>query len=153
MGISIMQGRLTPPLGNQIQCFPRDQWRDEFALAALAGLDAIEWIYDLHGADVNPINDDAGLASMASLTGETGVAVRSVCADYFMELPLIRASADEVAERTVALVWLLNRCATLGARRIVLPYVDSSRIESDSRAQAGGRNPDLVASGGRGRGC
>lgn len=130
MDIAIMQGRLTPPFEGRIQCFPRQRWRDEFALAALASLDAIEWIYDLHGIDVNPINDDAGLASVAGLAAETGVAVRSICADYFMEMPLIRSSAAEVAERTGVLAWLLGRCQSLGAHRIVLPFVDASRIES-----------------------
>lgn len=130
MRIAIMQGRLVPPFEDRIQCFPRDRWREEFAFAALAGLDAIEWIYDLHGVDVNPINDDAGLALLSALTTETGITVRSVCADYFMEMPLLRASAAQVSERTGVLAWLLTRCARMGASRVVLPFVDASSIES-----------------------
>ena len=31
MAISIMQGRLVPPIDGRIQTFPRERWRDEFA--------------------------------------------------------------------------------------------------------------------------
>ncbi len=40
------RGVCVPPSDGRIQCFPRERWREEFALAAAAGLDAIEWIYD-----------------------------------------------------------------------------------------------------------
>ena len=58
--IGIMQGRLVPPTDDRIQCFPRERWADEFELAAQAGLDCIEWIYDLYGADVNPLATEFG---------------------------------------------------------------------------------------------
>ncbi len=132
MHIAIMQGRLLPPFEGRIQCFPREDWRDEFALAAAADLDAIEWIYDLHGADVNPIAADDGLALVKGLSAESGVLVRSLCADYFMDKPLLRADPREVEDRTRTLAWLLRRCAMLGAGRVVLPFVDASGIDSDA---------------------
>ena len=66
--IGIMQGRLVPPTEDHIQCFPRERWADEFELAAQAGLDCIEWIYDLHGADVNPLATDSGLEKLRDLS-------------------------------------------------------------------------------------
>jgi len=131
MTIAIMQGRLVPPSDGRIQCFPRERWRDEFALAAAAGLGAIEWIYDAYGSDVNPITTDDGLGEMKTLSTQHDVAVRSVCADYFMELPLLRASEGEIAERVTVLDRLLRRSAKLGAVRVVLPFVDASRIDTE----------------------
>lgn len=132
MRIAIMQGRLVPPTDAKIQCFPRERWRDEFALAAAAGLDAIEWIYDLHGADVNPIGEDDGLEQVRALSAQSGVLVLSLCADYFMDKPLLRAKPEEIEARTATLRWLLARCASLGAGRVVLPFVDASRIDTDA---------------------
>lgn len=129
--IGIMQGRLVPPTDNRIQCFPRQRWEDEFKLGKQAGIDCIEWIYDLHGADVNPLATDAGLARMKALSAETGVQVLSICADYFMDRPLVRASAGEMAERLAIFDWLLGRGAMLGIDRMVVPFVDASRIETD----------------------
>ena len=76
--IGIMQGRLVPPEGDRLQAFPRERWRDEFALAAASGLQCIEWIYDAFGEDENPLRDDEGLAEVASLSREHGVAVHSL---------------------------------------------------------------------------
>jgi L-ribulose-5-phosphate 3-epimerase len=131
MTIGIMQGRLVPPTEGRIQCFPRDRWSDEFALAAAAGLEAIEWIYDLYGADVNPIAVDDGIEQLRSLSAQTGIQVRSLCADYFMDKPLLRADEREIDERAETLRWLLGRCAMLGLKRVVVPFVDASRIDSD----------------------
>ena len=131
-----MQGRLLPPVDGRIQCFPRDGWRDEFALAAAAELDAIEWIYDVVGLDVNPVATDAGIQEMAALSAETGVAVRSVCADYFMERPLVRAGENEIEDRIETLAWLLRRCSLVGAGRVVLPFVDASRIDSEAELRS-----------------
>jgi hexulose-6-phosphate isomerase len=118
-----------PPTSGSIQCFPRDRWRDEFALAEASGLEAIEWIYDVHGSDINPISEDRGVAEMSSLSSAHGVAVASVCADFFMEEPLARGGRRATDERLGRLHWLLRRAALAGLGRLVLPFVDSSRID------------------------
>jgi hexulose-6-phosphate isomerase len=131
-----MQGRLLPPQQGCFQCFPRENWRDEFAYASQAGLDAIEWIYDLQGADVNPLATDEGVAELLALSQRNGVVVASVCADYFMDRPFATANPTEFAELSAHLLWLLGRCRTAGIERIVLPFVDASRIQSPSQQEA-----------------
>jgi L-ribulose-5-phosphate 3-epimerase len=128
--MGIMQGRLVPPLGDRIQCFPRDDWAREFPLASAAGLDCIEWIFDEFGADANPLSTDAGIDAVLALAEEHHVHVSSICADYFMDRPLVRANASELAERTAMLNWLLRRCSRVGADRVVVPFVDASRIDT-----------------------
>jgi L-ribulose-5-phosphate 3-epimerase len=130
--IGIMQGRLVPPAENRIQCFPRDTWEHEFALAAKANLSCIEWIYDQYGADVNPLATDDGIKKIKSLSMDYDVPVRSLCADYFMDKPLVRAVKLEVEDRLLSLEWLMHRCELAGMNRIVLPFVDASRIETQS---------------------
>jgi hexulose-6-phosphate isomerase len=130
--IGVIQGRLVPPTDNRIQCFPRQNWADEFNLGAQAGIDCIEWIYDLFAADVNPIATDSGLSQIKTLTQKTGVKVLSICADYFMERPLVRANQTEMAERLAMMDWLLGRGQMLGITRMVVPFVDASRIETDA---------------------
>ena len=130
--IGIMQGRLVPPSDNRIQCFPRQNWADEFEQGAKAGIDCIEWIYDYYGADVNPLATDTGIETMKALTRKTGVQILSICADYFMEHPLVRATAGELAERLAMIDWLLGRGHLLGVKRMVVPFVDASRIDTDA---------------------
>jgi hexulose-6-phosphate isomerase len=126
-----MQGRLVPPVADRFQCFPRQNWADEFAFAAEAGLDCIEWIYDEFGADVNPIATDDGIDSIRELSDRHGIRVVSLCADYFMDHPLVRATDGELNDRVDVLLWLIGRARRLGIERIVMPFVDVSRIETD----------------------
>ena len=127
----IMQGRLVPPVADRFQCFPRQNWADEFALAAEAGLDCIEWIYDEFGADVNPLGTDDGIDSIRELSDRHGIRVVSLCADYFMDRPLVHATDGELNDRIDVLLWLIDRARRLGIERMVLPFVDVSRIETD----------------------
>ena len=134
--LGIMEGRLLPPTPGRFQCFPRERWAEEFAAAREAGLQSIEWIYDLHGADVNPLGTDTGIAELKRLSDATGVRVVSVCADWFMDRPLLRASTAEASERFARLLWLVTRCSKAGIERVVLPFVDASRMDGEAeRAQ------------------
>ena len=130
--IGIMEGRLLPPEDNRFQCFPRERWDREFELAAQAGLDCIEWIYDLYGSDVNPISTNPGIDQMKVHSRQHNIQVLSICADYFMDKPLVRATPEELEERLDMLFWLLRRGQLLGINRIVLPFVDASRIETQA---------------------
>jgi L-ribulose-5-phosphate 3-epimerase len=129
--IGIMQGRLVPPVDDTIYHFPRDTWAEEFALAAQANLDCIEWIYDLYGADANPISTDDGIETIKQLSRKHNVQILSLCANCFIEEPLVRANESELEERMKRMSWLLHRCQLVGINRIVLPFLDASRIETD----------------------
>jgi L-ribulose-5-phosphate 3-epimerase len=129
--VGIMQGRLLPPEGGALQCFPRSRWADEFDLAATVPVEYIEWIYDSYGADSNPLTTSAGIRQLKSLIDSTGVALRSICGDYFMEYPLVR-----YRESIEVLSHLLDQCHTIGAKHVVLPFVDNSAITSSEFGRA-----------------
>ena len=128
--LGVMQGRLVPPEPKRFQSFPRQRWREEFALAAAAGLETIEWIYDAYGEDVNPLETDAGVKEMQALSAAHCVGVESVCADWFMDFPVLRVDGDEALRRWQRLRWLMERCAKLTINRIVVPFVDASAIQT-----------------------
>ncbi len=131
MEIGIMQGRLVPPYADRFQCFPKDNWMTEFENARQVGLRCIEWIFDGFGLETNPLARDETSGQIRKLSETHGVAVRSVCADYFMEKPFLRVPSFEVERGMEVLSALLRRCASIGVKWIVLPFVDNSRIETD----------------------
>ena len=131
--IGIMQGRLLPPPDGRIQAFPGLRWREEFPLASQAGLDCIEWIHDVDDSEqevANPLVSDEGIEEILRLSERWGVAVRSICADYFMTKRLIAADGSADLESVERLKWLLGRAGKLGVRYIILPFVDSSSLQS-----------------------
>lgn len=129
-----MQGRLIPPEPGRFQAFPRDRWKEEFQLAAQVPLSYIEWIYDAYGADANPLTGDIG--QLQEVIRSTGIVTRSMCADYFMDKPFLRCPEAERVEREDFLQSLLRLAEEVGIQRIVLPFVDASRIESQDEQHA-----------------
>jgi hexulose-6-phosphate isomerase len=127
-----MQGRLVPPIEGRIQAFPRERWAEEFPNAAAAGLGAIEWIYDTYGLGANPIESDAGIETILALSRTHGIAVRSMCADYFMDFTFVRATDAARTERIARLGWLLSQAQRIGITRIVLPFVDNSAVRDEA---------------------
>ena len=123
-----MQGRLLPPEPGHFQAFPRDRWADELALAPQVPLSYIEWIYDLYGADVNPLTKNLGV--LQSTAAASGIEIRALCADYFMDRPFIRCTDSECDQRIRLLGELIPLASQVGIQRIVLPFVDASKIET-----------------------
>jgi len=133
-GLYTMQGRLSPPEDGRFQCFPRQEWAAEIESAPLIPLRGIEWIYDLHGQGVNPLETAAGRAELTARLRTAGIDVVSICADYFMDCPLVGVDRSLQSARIEQLKWLVSICPEMGITRIVLPFVDSSRIASASDA-------------------
>lgn len=128
----VMQGRLSPPEDRRFQSFPRNSWRDELSRAREAGLEYIEWIYDDYGDSANPLTTDAGIEELLTLQAAHGVSIPAVCGDWFMDFPLVRCTASERQHRQEFLNTLLQRASLLGAHHLVIPFVDQSRIESET---------------------
>jgi L-ribulose-5-phosphate 3-epimerase len=133
--IGIMQGRLVPPEAGRFQSFPCKQWRDEFPNAVAAGIDYIEWIVDAYGAEVNPILSAEGLSEFDALKQEYSIATPAICADWFMDYPLLRCTSDQRRERELFLHRLLPIARRIGADHVVLPFVDISRIDTEEDKQ------------------
>ena len=127
--IGIMQGRLSPPVSGKIQAFPWDTWEQELFQAKEIGLDLIDWIVEADRLHENPLLTAQGTKTIESLMSRTGVRIGAVCADYFMDCPLIRCSRSELEERLNVLELLLNRLNHVGIEYLEIPFVDNSAIK------------------------
>jgi hexulose-6-phosphate isomerase len=127
-GLFMMQGRLSTPEDGRFQSFPRTQWKTEIALAPDVPLRGIEWIYDAYGEGANPLETPAGRLEFRDLLSQSNIQVVSICADYFMDYPLVRIASETLVQRLEKLRWLISICPSMGITRIVLPFVDASKI-------------------------
>jgi sugar phosphate isomerase/epimerase len=125
--LGVMQGRLLPKYRGRYQAHPVGYWEEEFDRARELGLALIEFILDYEGAEMNPLLTDDGQAAITAATRRTGVQVRSVCADYFMEAPLHGTDGRAVTSAAM-LGRLIDRVARLGVEHLVIPCVDQSTL-------------------------
>jgi L-ribulose-5-phosphate 3-epimerase len=130
--IGVMQGRLVPKYQNRYQAFPVGMWQDEFRVAKECGLDLIEFILDFNDAEENPLLKSGGIAEIASISKETGVSVKTICADYFMEAPLHSSDEKVLEESFRILERLLETAKALKITDIVIPCVDQSSLKNEA---------------------
>ena len=135
-GLYTMQGRLCPPEEGRFQSFPRTAWEREIELAPQVPLRGIEWIYDLYGEGANPLETTGGRQQLRDKLARSGVQVVSICADYFMDCPLVHPDANTRLQRQDRLEWLIALCPEMAIQRIVLPFVDASKIADRAAADA-----------------
>lgn len=133
-GLYTMQGRLCAPENGRFQSFPRSAWEREIELAAQVPLRGIEWIYDLYGDGTNPLETALGRQQLKHKLAQAGQRVVSICADYFMDCPLVHPDAEIRQQRQERLEWLVSVCPEMGIKRIVLPFVDASKIADRAAA-------------------
>lgn len=132
--VGVMQGRLLPKYQGRYQAHPVGCWHEEFPVAQRLGLDCIEFILDFNDAEANPLLRRGGADEIAKVVDETGVVVRTICADYFMEAPL-HARDSAVAEASMSVFKrLLSTSKQLGVSDIVLPCVDQSSLNGEENA-------------------
>ena len=123
-----MQGRLVPKYQDRYQAFPIGMWKDEFKVASECGLDLIEFILDFNDAEENPLLKSGGVDEIKLTMKETGVSVKTICADYFMEAPLHSSDNEVVKKSFSVLERLIEAAKTLKITDIVIPCVDQSTL-------------------------
>lgn len=123
-----MQGRLLPKIDGRYQAHPVDKWQDEFLIASDLGLSFIEFILDFDHFESNPLMSSDRCAQIFDLSQKTGVLVKTVCADYFMEAPLHSRNKSMASTSRKVLEILIFNALKIGVTDIVLPLVDQSSV-------------------------
>lgn len=123
--VGVMQGRLLPKFEGRYQAHPIGRWQREFELAAMEGLDYIEFILDLDRAELNPLWSTEGREEIRAVAARTGIRVEAICADYFLEQPLWTKP-----ESTEVLISVLRAADEIGAGIVVLPVLEKATIPS-----------------------
>jgi len=132
--IGVMEGRLLPKYKGRYQAHPVGYWQDEFSVAKELGLDSIEFILDYNDAEQNPLLKEGGIDELQSVIEQTGVAVYTVCADYFMEAPLHSTDNEAADQSQKVMLQLLENCQKLGVSDVVVPCVDQSTLDGKEAA-------------------
>lgn len=132
--IGIMQGRLSPRIDGKIQAYPAKTWQKEFEIAKEIGYSAIEWIVE-KPLEINALMSKSGMREIKEIMLKTGVRVDYVCADIFMQQPLVRMSEKIKEENKKILEQILIHSKEIGAIGVEIPFVDASSIKTESEIE------------------
>jgi hexulose-6-phosphate isomerase len=132
--LGVMQGRLSPPINNQIQSFPEISWRKEFEIARNLGLNAIEWTIDLDSFDRHPIIDPLQKTAVNDLLSTNLISCSTITADFFMQYD--PWSTDTSLVNLEIRLETLFRANNLRSKKIiVIPLVDNGSPKTDAHWQ------------------
>jgi hexulose-6-phosphate isomerase len=132
--IGIMQGRLSPRIDGKIQAYPASTWQKEFEIAQEIGYAAIEWIVE-KPVETNALMTDSGKGEIKKVIASTGVRIDYVCADIFMQQPLVRMTEEIKSQNKGYLLEILKNAKEVGAIGVEIPFVDNSSIKNDKEKQ------------------
>ena len=133
--IGIRQGRLSPAAAGAVPSFPWASWKDEFTRARACGFDTIEWLFADEGHERNPLWTAEGRKEISARIGDTGVRVRSVCADVFMPRPFFRVPDEERRGSVRILERLLLQASSIGIGIVIVPVLEGSAIRRADEAE------------------
>jgi hexulose-6-phosphate isomerase len=132
--IGIMQGRLSPRIDGKIQAYPASTWQKEFEIAQEIGYAAIEWIVE-KPVETNALMTTSGKTEIKKVIASTGVRIDYVCADIFMQQPLVRMTEETKSQNKEYLLEILKNAKEVGAIGVEIPFVDNSSIKSETEKQ------------------
>jgi len=141
--IGIMQGRLSSPIDNRIQAFPKNNWKDEFELASRIGFNKIEWVCD---SNDNPILYESTLSEISNHAKKFNVKINSLCADYFMKNKLFSESKQNIEKNLEFLKNIIKNCHKLDLHIIEIPLVDNSTIRNQDNKKQFKENLESIIS-------
>ncbi|MCP9451758.1 MAG: sugar phosphate isomerase/epimerase [Nitrospira sp.] len=136
MKIGFMQGRLSEPVDGKIQAFPWRRWREEFAEAERLGFTLMEWTLDKDRLHENPLMTPTGRDEVRRLAVRYGVEIESLTGDCFMQAPFYKAFGTARDALLADFRKVLEACAQIGIKYIVVPLVDNGRLENSAQEES-----------------
>ena len=134
--LGFMQGRLSPPVDGKIQAFPWYSWQQEFPAAQSLGLRLMEWTLDQDRLYQNPLLTPQGQQEIRHLCQVHQLAIPTLTGDCFMQAPFWKAGGQDRAALEADFIAIARACANIGIQMIVVPLVDSGRLENEQQEEA-----------------
>lgn len=128
MNIGFMQGRLSPIIDGQIQCFPWPYWKEEFSLAEKIELKLMEWTLDFERLYENPLLVREGQDEINKLSKIRGVSIPSITCDCFMQRPFWKCDVEIKKSSIEDFINVITESLKIGANILVIPLVDNGSI-------------------------
>lgn len=123
----MMQGRLSPKIGNKIQAFPQNFWHKEFKKLNYINLKLLEWTLDYKNLRKNPILTDRGKNKIKYLKKKYSIEINSITCDCFMQRPFWKIKKNQKIIKY--LNEIISSSGELNIKFLIIPLVDKGSIE------------------------
>ncbi|WP_316166687.1 MULTISPECIES: sugar phosphate isomerase/epimerase [unclassified Bradyrhizobium] len=134
--IGFVQGDLMEPADKRGRGFLTDCWREEFSVAQKVGFELIEWRIGDEPILMNPVMSSTGRDQMRRLSRECDICIPSLSADFMMQSPFYKVTGREHWARLDLLGAVIEACAEIGIKLLVVPLANGGQQLSSREAAA-----------------
>ncbi len=122
------QGRLIKPYNGELQCFPKDNWQEEFVIASDCGLNFVELLAERKHNFTNPIWSDKGIDLIRKGIKKNKLENYSACLDYIIDNCIFEGDfqSNKVLDYTIN---FLRQVKKIKIKFVILPLLESSNPE------------------------
>ena len=131
--VGLMQGRLSSPVGRQIQSFPKKSWESEFEKAKKLSIKFIEWTLDHKNLSSNPLLQLSGQKKIKNLCRKNNIKIYSITGDCFMQKPFWKYNGIYRKKLIVELKKIISGASKLKIKFLIIPLVDNGNLENFSQ--------------------
>ncbi|MFK7825802.1 MAG: sugar phosphate isomerase/epimerase family protein [Oligoflexales bacterium] len=124
--VGFMQGRLSPIIDGKIQCFPKQFWKNEFAIAQACGFKLMEWTLDIDGLYQNPLLESK--EKVREISSENNIKISSITGDCFMQDPFYKGVYRQ--EKIDCLKTVISAASEINIEKLLIPLVDNGKVEN-----------------------
>ena len=119
------QGRLILPYDGQLQCFPKNNWKEEFFIASRCKLDFIELLSERIHNKNNPIWSEDGIKLIKKEIKANNLEIYSSCLDYVIENSIFSNNIQSKATIKYVIDFL-RQVSKLDVKMVILPLLEKS---------------------------
>ncbi len=128
--IGFMQGRLTELVDNKIQAFPWKKWEEEFEIASVNLLKAMEWTIDAEDLYRNPLMNSEGRKKIQFLKRKYRLLIPSLTGDCFMQKPFWKTEGKIQSNLENDFIKVCENASKIDIKYIIVPLVDNGSISN-----------------------
>ncbi|MFA6142115.1 MAG: hypothetical protein WC738_02340 [Candidatus Omnitrophota bacterium] len=133
--VGFMLGRFSPIEPGKIQSFPRDTWRDEFAISKKCGFGLMEWVVEQDRLSDNPLMSEGGRREMKKHMKDNAIVIASITCDTYIQEPFYKAERQRSAQLLKEFMDIVEACTEIGINKIVVPLVDRGSLEDSQQEE------------------
>jgi L-ribulose-5-phosphate 3-epimerase len=131
---ALMQGRLVDSeKKNEIQFFPKKNWKTELELFKKNNIKNIEWVASYENLEMNPIYKKNKISAIKRECKKNQVNIRSIDAQFFVKKPIYKGKIFEKNKSFRNIKKIFVNAQFLGIKYFIIPALENARLDTKKK--------------------
>jgi sugar phosphate isomerase/epimerase len=131
---ALMQGRLVDSeKKNEIQFFPKKNWKKELGLFRKNKIKYIEWVASYENLEVNPILEKKKILTIKKECKKNQVKIRSIDIQFFVKKPIYKGKIFEKKKSLQNIKQIFINSQLLDIKYFIIPALENASLNTKNK--------------------